>query len=187
MSARVLGLDLSLTSTGVAHATAAAIIKRPPMSGAPDLDRLRWMAEKVAYTVEQPEGTPWDLVVIEGPSYGNQGTGRQTGHHVRAGLWWIVVDHIDGFGVPYAVVSPASLKKYAAGKGGASKDAVLVEAARRFPNFALTNDAADALWLAAMGHDHLGTPLVTMPAANRKALEAVPWPPVGERPIVDGA
>ncbi len=168
--ARIYGLDLSLTSTGVASAVGWAESIRPPA-------KLRGHARMAAILagitdlVVQP-----DLVVVEGPSYGNQGAQRQAGHHERAGLWWLVTHNLWTRGVRVAVAPPASVKKYATGKGNAAKDEVMVAVCRRFPWFDGNNDCADAVILAALGADHLGVPMVPMPAAHRVAMDGVAWP-----------
>lgn len=175
----VLGIDLSLNCTGIAKVTSGTYrtmpIKRP--SGQrewPELRRLRWMVAKVAYEVEQPLVQPWDLVVIEGLAYS-----RTTGQAMaRAGLWWLVVDRIDAFGTPCAVMTPTCRAKYATGKGNAGKDAVMLAVARRFPDFVGGEDEADAMVLAAAGADHLGQPVAELPKLNRDALAAVDWPGV---------
>jgi hypothetical protein len=50
-----------------------------------------------------------DPGVVEGPrpvDYGNQGgEGRQSGHHERAGLWWLVTHALWKRGIDYAVAS----------------------------------------------------------------------------------
>lgn len=180
---RVLGLDLSLSNTGLAG-TALDLdgsqlgwtepIKPP--AGLRGPERLLWFRQCI--------GTGYlsslDLAVIEGPSYGNQGQGRQSGHHERAGLWWAIRTLLHTRGVPTAVVAPATLKRYATGKGNAGKTDVVLAAARRFPWFAGGDDEADALVLAAMGADRLGTPLTEMPKTHRAALDAVDWPAVPE-------
>ncbi len=53
---------------------------------------------------------------------------------------------------------------------------MLLAAARRFDWFDGSNDAGDALWLAALGADQLGVPMVEMPKAHRVALAGVAWP-----------
>lgn len=166
---KVLGLDLSLSGTGVAGDGWADTIKPPAkLRGVERMAHIRGiLLDRYVAGV--------DLVVVEGPSYGNQGTGRQAGHHERAGLWWIMRYALHLRDIPVAVVAPASLKLYAAGKGNAGKDDVLREATRRFDWFAGDNNAADALWLAAVGADWLGSPMVAMPAVNRKALAKCDW------------
>ena len=89
----------------------------------------------------------------------------------------MVVDQLDAVGWTVAVIPPTSLKKYATGKGTASKDLVLTAAVRRFPDWPVEgNDEADALWAAAAGLDHLGYPVIDMPALNRSALDGMQWP-----------
>lgn len=175
MNRHVLGLDLSLTCAGMAVVDGEVTTKalKPPAK-LDGHERLDWMLAEI-----------WSragligLAVVEGPSYGNQGSGRQSGHHERAGLWWLTTHTLWKHGIATAVVPPAALKKYATGKGNASKDAIMLATARRFPDFAGDNNEADALWLAAMGADHLGEPVVAMPAAHRAALDAVKWPEMG--------
>lgn len=167
MKPRVIGLDLSLSATGVAGDGWTEVIKPP--ANCRSHDRLYLIKNRLRDFTRHAA-----LVVVEGPSYGNQG--RQSGHHERAGLWWLVAHDLWCHGTPVAVAPPATVKRYATGKGNADKDTVLLAAARRFPWFVGDNNAADALWLAAAGFDRLGHPLADMPAAHRKALDAVAWP-----------
>ncbi len=167
---KTFGLDLSLTSTGVACSAGwTDVIK--PSAKLRGHDRMAHLLDAVR---EHVRGA--DLVVVEGPSYGNQGAQRQAGHHERAGLWWLVCHDLWRREVPTAVAPPASVKKYACGSGNAAKDAVLMAAARRFDWFDGDNNAGDALWLAALGADFLGVPMVPMPQAHRVALDGVAWP-----------
>jgi Holliday junction resolvasome RuvABC endonuclease subunit len=170
MSAKVLGLDLSLTCTGVAGNGWTAPL-RPPAK-LRGTDRLLWIRGEI--TERWVSGV--DLVAIEGPSYGNQGQGRQAGHHERAGLWWIIRCALATRDIPVAVVPPATLKRYATGRGTADKASMVLAAARHFSWYEGTEDEADALMLAAMAADHLGEPIAAMPAANRAALDKVEWP-----------
>lgn len=177
-AAHVIGLDLSLTTTGIAGRDWTRLLKPPAtIAAAGGLTRLRWITEAVRdHIATVPAGT---LVAVEGPSYGS--AAGQQGHHERAGLWWMVYDAVDRDHWPIAVIPPASLKRYATGKGNASKDAVLLAAAKRFPWFGGDNNQADALWLAAMAADHLGHPIATMPATHRAALDGVTWPETGNQ------
>lgn len=174
---KVIGIDLSLTSTGlgISRGAGVATARLKPPAKLAGLDRMHWIIGEIyAYT---PDRARADLAVIEGPSYGNQGTGRQAGHHERAGLWWLVCDKLHGLRIPVAVVPPATVKKYATGKGNAGKDEVLSAAVRRNEEFQGGNDEADAMWLAAMGADHLfGRPVIRIPDSHRLALASVAWP-----------
>src|SRR5690625_7691504 len=109
---RVIGLDLSLTSSGVASSLGWTDTIRPiKIRG---LDRLRMILSSVrAYT------SGYDLVVIEGPSFGHSGF-RQ--HEELVALRWMVRDVVDRQQVPVVVVPPATLKLYATGRGNAKKN-----------------------------------------------------------------
>ncbi len=167
---KVIGLDLSLTSSGVASNAGWSDTIRTPAK----LRGHRRMAH-IRDTIRD-HTTGADLVVVEGPSYGNQGAQRQAGHHERAGLWWLITHDLWRRDVPLAVASPASVKKFATGRGNASKDEVLVAVCRRFAWFDGNNDAADAVVLAALGAEHLGVAMAVMPQVNRVALDGVEWP-----------
>jgi crossover junction endodeoxyribonuclease RuvC len=180
---KVVGLDLSLTSTGVAVATPnGAITDRITTKPVPNAtlrerrDRLRRLVSPIRTYI-----TDADLVVIEGPSYGST-TPHQ---HDRAGLWWLVIDCVMRADVQVVEVPPSTRMRYATGRGNASKDDVLTAVIRRYPNVDVNgNDEADALILAAMGARHLGHPLESrlqdhlpcLPASHLAAMDAVHWP-----------
>lgn len=175
----VLGVDLSLTSTGWAWLATrpngateweTRTIRSAAARGvAPTVARL----DRIASAVCEAGGGDPDLVVIEGPSFSSH-TGSA---HERGGLWWLVARTFAGRGVPVAVVSPAARCKYATGKGNAGKDAVLAAVVRRYPDVEVEgNDVADAVVLAAMGARQLGRPVDSLPVLNLAALAKVDWP-----------
>lgn len=167
---RVVGVDLSLRSTGIAGSTGWADRLVPP-AGARDLLRLRWLVDEVRLNV-----TAATLVVLEGPAHSRA---AQAGHHELAGLWWMVRDRLARMDIPVAVVSPSARAKYATGRGNAGKDEVLAAVIRRYPDVEITgNDQADAYTLAAMGADWLGHPPAYVPAIQRAVLDKVDWPEV---------
>lgn len=176
MTLTAVGLDPSLTSTGLAYLSAT---DEPGIPGATlaitpkkvtGLERLRSIGDAVEATLEA-----WspDVVVVERFVR----AAAQAGVHERGGLWWRLVDLVDAAGYPVVLVTPSALKLYATGKGNAGKPAVVLAAARRFEWFAgEVDDEADALWLAAAGLDLLGSPIVVMPAHNRTALDSAEAP-----------
>lgn len=178
----VVGIDLSLTSTGLAmldmHPTGLAdhATERIQSKGRTDatLDQ-RWVRlDVLAHRISQwtVDHGP-DLVVIEAPAFSRQ-TGSQ---HDRSGLWWRVVTRILGECYPVAEVPPTSRAKYATGRGNAGKDEVLAATIRRHPHLdILGNDIADAVTLAAMGCHHHDMPPTPMPKTNAAALDKVRWP-----------
>jgi crossover junction endodeoxyribonuclease RuvC len=170
----IVGLDLSLTGTGMSDGDTTWLIRS---SGKKDDDlpkrqaRLRKLRAQV---ITRCDGA--GLVVIEGPSYGTS-----SGHmHDRSGLWWLVVQALAYRNITVVEVAPATLKKYATGKGNGPKGAVIEAAARRLPDIETGGDdnRADALWLHAMGRDHL-TGLYVVPESHRIALKSVRWPVMG--------
>lgn len=170
MTPAVVGLDLSLTGTGLARATGALErVRCGDLRGCP---RLSWIAEHIF-----SDGTTQaaDLVVIEGPSYGSM---SGAGHHEAAGLWWHIVYRLDLLEVPYAVIPPTSLKKYATGKGNATKPDMRVALLQRTGIDERDDNKVDAWWLRAAGLDTLGHPLVELPKGQREALAKVAWPDI---------
>lgn len=172
----VVGIDMSLTSTGLACNHDTTTIRTTGHKGDSITERS-WRLRQIAGEI-----LAWaakaDLVVIEGPAF----TSQHGSMHDRSGLWWLVVDRLVRGEIPLAVMPPANLKKYATGAGNAKKDAVMLAIARRFPMFTVTgNDIADAIGLMAAGLDHLGCPLVILPDAHRKALAPIDWPEMRAR------
>jgi hypothetical protein len=172
---RVTGLDLSLTGTGVAIVDLNLGAGHPgePINTAWTInpgkrkgyERLRWIRHGVLSACDGA-----DIIVLEGPSYGSTGSS----FHQIAGLWWILAEAIDAVSElgGLAIAPPSSVKKYATGKGNANKDAMMLATARKFPEFDGDNNAADALWMACMGMEHLGCPVVK---GHSEALEGVQW------------
>lgn len=169
---RIIGVDLSLAKTGVAGDGWHIRLRSLRESGL-YTDRGRRIytlaAEVASYTLAA------DLVVIEGPSYGNH---QEAGAFDRAGLWWQVALTMQGAGVPYAVVPPTVLKKFVTGTGAAHKSDVIREVTRRFDWFTGDDNEADAVGLMAMGYAHYGPPVTTVPTRNAEALAKVDWPPL---------
>lgn len=170
----VLGVDSSLTATGYAWAPGRVGTLSCDLRGLP---RIRWQRESLgALIAHLRRHERLALAVLEGPAYSRA---TQKGHHERAGLWWHLLDELDGMGVPVAVAPPTSVKLYALGKGGGADTAKtdVVVAARDRLGYRGTNDnEADALWCAGLGYHKLGQPLVKMPARNVQALTGVAWP-----------
>ena len=174
---RVVGIDLSLTSTGLAdNRGRTERVRTKPATTVPGTVRrllditeaVRGFADIWASLDIQDDA---DLVVIEGPSYGST-TGQQ---HTRGGLWWLVVSSLRDF--PILVVPPTTRAMYATGKGNAGKDEVLTSAIRRYPAYDITgNDVADAVVLAAIGARMLGHPIDDLPKTHLRALDKLTLP-----------
>ncbi|GII63576.1 hypothetical protein Skr01_36610 [Sphaerisporangium krabiense] len=164
----VVGLDLSLTATGVADLSAPRHTSRIRPGDLRGTERLRYIYAAVGDQIDGAE-----LVVVEGPSYGSM---SGAGHHEAAGLWWLIRYELDLYKLPVAVVPPSVLKKYATGRGNATKADMRVALLQRTGIDLRDDNEVDAWWLAAAGHHHLGELLVELPAAQRAALGSVAWP-----------
>ena len=171
---RVVGLDLSLTSTGVATSHDTARI-RPPAAFAPaelgpesTIHRIRHIAARVGKAVADA-----DVVVLESlfPS-------TMPGTMERIGLFWRVLDVVL-VQAPYAGVAtihPVSLKVFATGRGNADKPAMVDAARHHFGNRIGGDDEADAAWCAAIGHAAIGQPILQLlTREQRDAVGKVLW------------
>lgn len=173
---RVVGLDLSITSTGVAMSTPNGQVGtatiRPRKRHGLGIERMDFICDQIHRWVDGA-----DLVVIEGPSYGSSGAGS----HERAGLWWRVVRALQRAGIPTAIAPPKNRAQYAYGDGTGNKREVVAGISALCPWWDASKrpgleDEADALALCAMGCDHLGSPVCEAPERHRRALAGVQWP-----------
>lgn len=162
MTGGVVGLDLSITATGVARKDGTTFTIRP---GAGDR-RLVEIRDGVCLALEGG----CDLVVIEDLPTNAKSAGITGMVHgaVRAALiMWCV---------PYVLVTPATLKKYATGRGNADKTAMTMALFKRTGLELADDNQVDAAWLRFAGLQLLGEPAVDLPAAQVAALEVIQWP-----------
>ena len=171
----VMGLDLSLTGTGIALIGDSGIRTGLLTSKGTKADTLEDRFTRLQTIVNQirahaPENA---LIVVEGPSFASVGGA----HHDRSGLWWLVVAQLQLDHYTVVTVPPTVLKKYVTGKGNASKDDVLLAVDRRYPDAHVTdNNTADAVVLAAMGARFLNRPVDDLPQAQLAVMGSVTWP-----------
>lgn len=183
----IVGLDLSLTATGIARIRPEEVLLRDGIhvrtvtsKPVPDakypntLARIRKLAGDIVRAALEDADDGDDIVfMIEGPAF-SATTGQV---HTRAGLWWLVYHLVEKRGL-VIIIEPTKLKKYVTRKGNAPKDAVLSTVVRNFPHVAvMDNNEADALALACMAARELGFP--QEPSVQRcdpSALEGVDWP-----------
>lgn len=178
----VVGVDLSLTETGLALIYPTGVIDVWTIkSKAPKEDTLatryirkEGISSDLAGLVRAAAviGKKRPLVVIEGPAFASK-YGKQWD---RAGLWWDVVSHCFQGGFDIVEVPPNVRAKYGAGKA-ANKDVVLASVIKRYPDVEVTNNnVADALLLAAMGRRFLGSPIEeSLPQTHLDAMKSVKW------------
>jgi Holliday junction resolvasome RuvABC endonuclease subunit len=160
----VIGIDPSLTGTGVAYSDGclATITYSKNCTGDERLAEISFVihaAQRLA-----------DLAVIEDLPTHAHGAGK-TG--MVQGVVRLALIEV---GTPYAVVTPATLKKFATGKGNADKHLMRMEAYKRAGIEFTDDNQCDAWWLRAMGMQALGHPLVELPKTHLAAMDAVAWP-----------
>ena len=167
---RVLGIDQSLTSTGLAVASGPAarpLLARIRTGKLRGHDRLALILAEIA---QQADGC--GLAVLERViNYPGKGDAPLD----LSGLSWMIRHMLWQRDIPYVVISPPERAKFITGSGGAGKDEVLAAVIRRFgPDVpVMSNDVADALVFAAMGCEWLGQPIVALPAAQREVIWSV--------------
>ena len=170
---RVIGLDLSITSTGVARPDGSTFrIKTRQKDGPRRLTVIR--DRLIAEVAEQRP----QLAVIEDLPM-NAGRMSLTNLKNMACLHGVVQSVLVDADVPWAYVNTKTLKKYACDNGGADK-ADMAAAAYLADGVEFADDKGgdqvDAWWLRAAGHDWCGVPLFAMPQAQRDVLAGADWP-----------
>ncbi|MEU1180572.1 Holliday junction endonuclease [Streptomyces sp. NPDC005820] len=169
----VVGLDLSLTGSGIAYRDGStSTVKTKQKDGD---HRLTQIEEAVQIAVGGEHlglGTAVDLVVMEDIP--------QNSHAAKpiAMVHGVVRNLLNKQGVPYALVVAASLKYYATGKGSGDKVPMALAAYKRAGREFEDDNQCDAAWLRWAGLDWLGCPEFSMPAAQREALKKAQWPEV---------
>lgn len=167
----VTGLNLSITATGVAYADDSLSTITPTGGDA----RLAVIRDEVRLALggcrKGVRGIDrWvDLAVIEDlPTHARTAGFTGMVHGVVRALCLDV-------GVPYVLVPPAMVKKYATGRGNATKTDMRMALEQR-ADLDVRDDQVDAWWLRALGMDALGHPLVEVPKAHRATLDKITWP-----------
>lgn len=159
----VVGLDLSLTKTGVAHASGDVGIFKPHESDR-GVRRLALIRDAVLEVMPLHV----ELVVIEDYASGAHHRGLDIGELggvIRLALW--------DAGIPYLLVNPMQLKKYACGTSKVDKYQVMQAAERRLGYKGHSDDESDALWLRAIGWALLGQPLATLPLHHTEVIDTL--------------
>jgi Holliday junction resolvasome RuvABC endonuclease subunit len=181
---QVIGLDLSITSTGVCLPDGSTFRIRTRQKDGPR--RMTVIRDRL--TIEVAEQRP-DLAVIEDLPM-NAGRMSLTNLKNMACLHGVVQALLVDAGVPWAYVNTKTLKKFACDNGGATKQdmtaAAFLAAGATFENDEGA-DQVDAWWLRAAAYDWLGLPLFSMPEAQREALSKGDWPDTYAQRFVMGA
>lgn len=169
---RVVGIDPSLTGTGICVGTSLAehveansytitTDSKEPMG-----DRL---ARIYGATGELADGHRFLAVMEDMPKHAHSAGLTAMAH----GVVRLALHHA---GAHVITVPPATLKKYATGKGTATKADMRMALYQRVGIDLRDDDQVDAWWLRALGYQMLGCPLVDLPKAHVAALDKLRLP-----------
>lgn len=160
MTVNVLGLDLSITGTGLAHTVEGQVCTH--LIKTRDKDRDGRLIQ-IQNTIREL-ATGAELALIEAPT--PRSPSSVTSGMVQGAARLVLLE----LGIPYGTLMPASLKKYATGKGTGDKVPMAMAAYKRagleFPD----DNQCDAFWLWVAANDHLGQAPFDLPAVNRESL-----------------
>lgn len=163
----VVGLDLSLTSTGIALADGTTIAVKVRSKGT---QRLRDIETRVLEACFAGGVSP-ELVVLEGYAFN-----ARSHAHALGELGGVVKLALADHSLPVAICPPTSRAKMATGRGNSAKSAVVSAWSVRTGVAYSTDDECDAAILRAMGLAHLGCPELELPKLNLTSLDGVEWP-----------
>jgi Holliday junction resolvasome RuvABC endonuclease subunit len=141
---KIAGIDASLTNTGLYFGPGDyAAIPTKGLKGSERLEHIWWHVHSALVEREITD------VIIEGYAF----AANARHHRIGEGGGAVRIAAVQAGAVAIWEVPPTSLKKWFTGKGAASKDDMMSEAARRLGAPLPCHDIADAyaLWLA--GHD----------------------------------
>lgn len=163
----IVGLDLSLTSTGVAMDDGTFVIASKEKGDA----RLDDISIRIISALAPHYGR---YVVIEGYAFA-----KRTTHAFSQGeLGGIVKRNLREYQIPYVLVPPTVRAKFATGRGNAGKSEVVSAISAKLGQVFVgggADDEVDAWVLREMGLQHFGLSDLKWPAKNMEALEKVEW------------
>lgn len=168
----IVGIDPSLTGTGIAFGNRLMTVGSKPAgtSLTARRERLTDLCRRIVETAGP--GT----VIIEAPSLGQA---RQGGTLDRNGLWWLLVDELMGRGAVVVEVPPATLKKFATGRGNAPKGDMRMALFKRAGIDCGDDNQVDAWWLRQIGLHLTDDPdRLRLPQPQLAALDKIDRPAV---------
>lgn len=140
---RVMGLDLSLTGSGVVviERTGQVLFSRTITSRLTDMERLAFIRGEIGEVLSKYSPM---LTCIEGYSMGSR-SGQLASIGELGGVIKLLL-HRNKF--RYTIVAPTQLKKFVTGKGSAMKDEIMMHVYKRWGYEAKDNNTADAYGLS---------------------------------------
>ncbi|MFA5355083.1 MAG: crossover junction endodeoxyribonuclease RuvC [Thermodesulfovibrionales bacterium] len=148
----VLGLDLSLTSTGVilldrdGGIVRQETVRTKPNGNRPpdEINRLNGIVDRIFDGVNRKNVL---LCAVEQVAFSR----NMSSHSSLVALNYFVRKRLMELGIPFILISPTSAKKFASGDGKAQKDMMLLETYRRWGVAFDSSDLCDAYVMARIG------------------------------------
>ncbi len=164
---RMMGLDLSLTSTGYSIDRESGIISTKTKGP----ERLSVISNEI---IDLVAIKLVDIVIVESYSFASRNSQAHSigelGGAVRMRLWEC--------GVPYIDIPPTCRAKFATGKGNASKNEVISSISAKTNivwSGAGADDRCDAWILEQMGLAYIGKSHYDWPEDNLSSLKKIDW------------
>lgn len=179
----VMGIDISLTATGIATVTwgedGPVWETSRIMSAGHSGDSIEMRGKRLddiagEFPALMPGIHGRYLAVIERPTFTSGGSGFD-----RAYVWWRIARFLAVNGHHVIDVSNSSGKVYTVGRASGpkvEKGEILAQVMRSYPGANIIDDnVADAVGLAAIGANLIGRPVeeVHLPATRSRALKAI--------------
>ena len=167
---KLLGLDLSLTSTGYCFDGESGVIA----TGLLGTERLEAVKDDISNLLL---ANKIDCVLLEGYSFASR-SGQAFSIGELGGVIRLLIHNL---GIKLIEIPPTCRAKFATGKGNASKNEVISAISARTgivwgnPG---ADDKCDAWILEEMGLARLGKQRYSWPDVNMSALEKIDWTPL---------
>lgn len=174
---KIMGLDLSITCTGISYPDTSVQALKPRVTGDA---RLEYLADHVIIAARTCGA---DLVVIEGLG----GIYKGEAARIIPMLHGAIRLDLLRSRIPYMLLPPSSLKKFATGDGGADKTGMALAALKRLGREYHTSDECDADWLRIAGRFAygLGEPVPTAQGRTLRLpqdqIQALRWAGTGKK------
>ncbi len=152
-----IGIDLALVNSGIVVLENSSIAKKVSIKSKPSGDRPTDELKRIRKIVQEIEDIVSDynpsIAVIENLAFAIRSTTSLT---QLAGLSFLTRAMLSDYRIPFILVAPTTLKRFATGKGNSEKDHIVLAAYKEYGIDDINNDIADALFLSKIGSMILG-------------------------------